>query len=136
METLNIPLKTLTLFFMAMTLLQSCIAYQKTPVSLPQAEQSKKQVKIYLSSNQTDYYKQIVKEEKDFYGIKKQKGEIVKIAIPNDGTSEVFLHSKKRSAWATVATILVPVSIFAIWLNIYINENGLGTGNFLKSIDY
>ena len=53
MKTLKTSLKTIALFFMALTLLQSCVAYQKTPVSLRQAEQSKKRVKMKTSANQT-----------------------------------------------------------------------------------
>lgn len=66
---------------MAITLLQGCIAYQKNPVSLLQAEQSKKRVKLKTNSNQTYRLKQIVLEEEEFYGLKKQNGEIVRIAI-------------------------------------------------------
>ena len=53
MKTLKTSLKTIALFFLVLTLLQSCVAYQKTPVSLLQAEQSKKRVKLKNSADQT-----------------------------------------------------------------------------------
>ena len=97
-----------------MTLLQSCIVYQKNPVSLLQAEQSKERVKINTSSKQTYHFKQIALEEEHFYGLKKEKGEIVRIAISDYGANEVFLQSKSKSTWTTIAVIAVPVITLAI----------------------
>ena len=114
MKTLKTSLITIALFFMAITLLQSCVAYQKNPVSLLQAEQSKKRVKMKTSSNQTYKFKQIVLEEEQFYGLKKEKGEIVRIAIHNNVANKVFLHSKSKSTWSTIAVIAVPVVAFVI----------------------
>jgi len=111
MKTLKTSLKTIALFFMTLTLLQSCVAYQKTPVSLLLAEQSKKRVKMKSSSNQKYYFKQIALEEEQFYGLKKEKGEIVRIVISDYGTNEVFLQSKSKSIWATLAVIALPVGV-------------------------
>ena len=114
MKTLKTPLKIIAIFFIAITLLQSCVAYSKNPVSLLQAEQSKKRVKMKTSSNQTYKFKQIVLEEEQFYGLKKEKGEIVRIAIHNNDANKVFLHSKSKSTWTTIAVIAVPVITLAI----------------------
>lgn len=114
MKTLKTSLKTTALFFIAMTLLQSCIAYQNTPVSLQQAEQSKKRVKLKTSSNQTYDFEQIVLEEEEFYGLKKEKGEITKTAISDAMDNKLFLQSKRKSTWATLGVIGVPVIALVI----------------------
>ncbi|MBT8315401.1 MAG: hypothetical protein KJP26_13150 [Maribacter sp.] len=114
MKTLKTSLKTIPIFFIAITLLQSCVAYQKNPVSLLQAEQSKKRVKLKTSSNQTYKLKQIVLEEEQFYGLNKVKGEIVRIALHNNDANTIYLHSKSRSTWTTIAVIAVPVITLVI----------------------
>tara|TARA_R110002096_G_scaffold431988_1_gene647981 strand:+ start:214 stop:609 length:396 start_codon:yes stop_codon:yes gene_type:complete len=128
MKTLKTSLKTIALFFMALTLLQSCVAYQKTPVSLRQAEQSKKRVKMKTSANQTYYFKQIVSEEEQFYGLIKEKRELVKVTISDYGNNEVFLYSKSKSTWKTIGTITVPVIVVLLIAGISARNNGYGAG--------
>jgi hypothetical protein len=106
----QLRLKTSAFFFITMTMLQSCVAYHKAPVSLQQAEQSKKMVKVETNLNQTYHFKQIVLEEEQFYGLKKEKGDIVRIAIHNNEYNKVFLHSKNKSTWTTIAVVIgIPV---------------------------
>ena len=111
MRTLKTRLKTFAYFFIVIMLLQSCVAYHKASVSLEQAEQSKKMIKVKTNSNQTYRFNKIVLEEEQYYGLKKEKGEIVKIAISHYGTSEFFLRSKRKSTWATIGVIALPVSL-------------------------
>lgn len=114
MKTLKTSLKTIALFFMAMTMFQSCIAYRETPVSLLQGEQSKARVKVNTISNQTYRFEQIILEEGQFYGLKKEKREIVRIAIHNNEYNKVYLHNKSKSTWKTIVVIAVPVITLAI----------------------
>ena len=114
MALLKTSFRTISLFFLTLRLLQSCVAYQNTPVSLLQAEESKKRVKMKTSSNETYTFKQIILEEGQFYGLKKEKRELVKIAIYDAGTNEVFLHSKSKSTWITLTVIVVPLIVVRI----------------------
>lgn len=114
MKILKTRLKTIVCFFMAMTMFQSCIAYQETPVSLLKGEQSKAKVKVSTISNQNYRFEQIVLEGEQFYGLKKEKGEIVRIAIHNNEYNKVFLHSKSKSTWKTIIVIAVPVITLAV----------------------
>ena len=114
MKTLKTRLRTIALFFMSMILFQSCVAYQKTTVSLQEAEQSKTRAKVHTSANQTYYFNQIVLEEEEFYGLKKVNGKIVRIAIHTNKANKVFLQSKRKSTWATIVVIAVPVISLAI----------------------
>ncbi len=117
MKTHQISIKTIAFFLILLTLLQGCIAYEKTPVSLLQAEQSKKRVKLKTNSNRSYYFNQIVSENEQFYGLKKEKGEIVKISISD--YNEAFLQNKSKSTWTTIGVIAVPTIIAVI---IGINE--------------
>lgn len=125
MKTLKTSLKTIALFFLAVTLLQSCVVYQKTPVSLLQAEQSKKRVKLKTSADQTYNFKQLVLEEEQFYGLRKEKGGLVKIAITDPAATEVFLRSKSKSTLATIGLILVPVIGLIIYGKTMTFDSGL-----------
>ncbi len=116
MKTRQISIKTFAIFFFIITLLQSCVAYQNTPVSLVEAEQSKKRVKIKTNSNQTYRFEQIVLDQEQFYGLKKEKGEMVRIVISD--YNEVFLQSKSKSTWTSIAVIALP-TITAVIIGIY-----------------
>ncbi len=130
MNLLKTSFRAIAFFFLTLTLLQSCVAYHMTPVSLQQAEQSKKRVKMKTSTDQTFKFKQIVLEENQFYGLKKEKGELVKVAISDYGTNEVFLHSKSKSTWITLAVIAVPlIGLIILGRNFSYNLDG----DFLNS---
>ena len=109
MNTLKTSLKTIALFFMAILLFQSCVAYQTNPVSLLEAEQSQERVKLKTSANQTYYFEQFVLEKEQFYGLQKEKRELVSIAITDPGTTDVFLRSESKSTLGTIGLILVPL---------------------------
>ena len=94
---------------MAILLFQSCVAYQTNPVSLLEAEQSQERVKLKTSANQTYYFEQFVLEKEQFYGLQKEKRELVSIAITDPGTTDVFLRSKSKSTLGTMGLILVPL---------------------------
>ena len=111
-------LKTIALFFISIMMFQSCVAYQSASVSLEQAVREQKRTKINTIPNDTFYFRQIVFEEGQFYGLKKVKGETVKIPIDNNEVYKVFIQSKNKSTWGTIAIIggalVIPVIILAL----------------------
>jgi hypothetical protein len=125
MNTGKTSIHTIALFFMAITLVQSCVVYQKNPVGLLQAEQSQQRVKLKTSAEQTFYFEQIVLEENQFYGLKKEKRELVPIVITDDGATDVFLHSKRKSTIATIGIILVPLIGLIIYGRTMTFDSGL-----------
>ena len=114
MKTLKSSLRSIAIFFISMGLLQSCVAYHNTPTNLQLAAQSKKRVKLKTSLNQTYNFEQIVLVEDQFYGLKKERGEMLRIAISENVDNKVFLQSKRKSTWATIGIIGVPVIALAI----------------------
>jgi hypothetical protein len=98
MKALKKWLKTIAFFFISIMMFQSCVAYQGTSVSLEQAVREQKRTKI-KAPNDIFYFKfkQIVFEEGQFYGLKKVKGETVKIPIDKNEVYKVFIQSKNKS---------------------------------------
>jgi PBP1b-binding outer membrane lipoprotein LpoB len=129
MKALKKWFKIIALFFTALILLQGCVAYQNTSVSLEQAVQEQKPAKVNTIPNETYYFNQIGFEDGQFYGLKKVKGETVKIPIDNNEVYKVFLHSKSKSTWTTIAIIAVPVITLAILAATWDYGPGLNYGS-------
>jgi len=108
MKAIKKQIKPIALIFGALILFQSCIAYKQTSVSLEQAVESEKKAKIETKGNQVLKFKRIGFEDEKFYGIKKIKGEMVKIPLDSMGIEKVMLHDKTLS---TVLTIALPIGI-------------------------
>ena len=110
MKALKKWLKIIALFFTALILFQSCTTY-KTPVSLEQAVQEKKKVKIITTTNDALKYNYIVFEDGQFYGVKADYDtrENVKFPIYTDEVYEVLLNEGGFSTWPTWAWIVFGV---------------------------
>ena len=113
MKALKKWLKTLALFFTALILFQSCSVY-KTPVTLEQAVQEQKEVKITTASDETVKYKYIVYEDGQFYGVKNNPGEDVKFPINVDEVYEVLVKKGGLSTWAIIAIAVGSLLVFFI----------------------
>ena len=109
MKALKNRLKSITLFFIAIIMFQSCVGYQSTSISLEQAAKEQKRTKIRTSSNNKYYYEKIVLEEGQFYGIKKLNKNMVKIPLDTNEINDVYLQSKSKSSWMTIVAIAIPV---------------------------
>ena len=108
MKTLKKHIKPIALIFGVLILFQSCMAYKQTSVSLEQAVQSEKKTKIETKSNESLKFRRISFEDGKYYGVKRVKGEIVKIPLDSTGIKKVLLHDKTLS---TVLTIALPIGI-------------------------
>ncbi|WP_339627928.1 hypothetical protein [uncultured Maribacter sp.] len=104
-------LKIISLFFTVLILFQSCATF-KTHVTLEQAVQDEKSVKIITVTDDSYKYKYIVYEDGLFYGVKDNPGEDVKFPINADEVAEV-LKKEGLSTWAMIAIIAIPVIIIA-----------------------
>lgn len=116
-------LKSTTLFFITIMMLQSCVAYQSTPVSLEVAASEVKRTKIITTSKKKYYYKRITFEEGQFYGFEKLNGNMVKIPIDSNEIVNVYIKSKSKSTWATIAIIVVPLFALSILAVVETNKS-------------
>jgi len=113
MKTLRNYLEQLGMLLCALILFQSCVVYQKTPVTLAQAADANKKAKVEMKSHETYRFKSIALENGQYYGLQKARNELVKIPLDADGISKIRLHDKSESTQATVflgiVTLVVPV---------------------------
>ena len=108
MKTLKKQIKPIALVLGILILLQSCVAYKSTSVSLEEAAQSEKKTKIETKGNQSLKFQIISFEDGKYYGVKKVKGEIVKIELDSYGIKKVMLHDKTKSI---ILSIALPIGI-------------------------
>ena len=114
MKALKKWLKSITLFFISIMMFQGCVAYQSASVSLEQAVREQKRTKINTISQKKYHYEQIVFEEGQFYGLQKLNKNMVKIPLDTNEIDEVFIQSKSKSTWLTVAIIAIPLIALTI----------------------
>lgn len=107
MNILRKHLKLLALFFVITFLLQSCVVYQKTPVSLEQASKQVLKAKVKTINNETYQLHRIEFENGKFYGVQKVKGKKVRITLNTNEFSKIKLQDKTMS---TILSIVLPFS--------------------------
>ncbi|MCX2719074.1 hypothetical protein [Lentiprolixibacter aurantiacus] len=120
MKKLKKGLRMVALFLSGLIFLQSCSAY-KTPVTLQQAAQEEKAVKIFTVDDDTFKYKYIVYEDGQFYGVKDNPGEDVKFPINTDEVTDVMMEKDKGVflKWGIIGVIVVFLISIPIFLLTY-----------------
>ncbi|MDH3699529.1 MAG: hypothetical protein OEQ81_12760, partial [Flavobacteriaceae bacterium] len=108
-------IKAISLFLTAIILFQSCATY-KTPVTLQQAVQEEKAVKIVTVDDDTYKYKYIVYEDGQFYGVKDNPGEDVKFPIDTEEVADVLMKNRTIPTWLIMAVIGTVVVGFLVLL--------------------
>ncbi len=88
-------LKMLTLSFSFLLLFHSCKTYYANTVSMEAAVKNGKQATIIYSQDsiQSMDFDRIVKIDTTYFGIKKYRGELVKMAIPLENTTAEYQNS-------------------------------------------
>lgn len=92
MKTLKKQTKSISLILSILILFQSCKSYYANSVSLDKAVKNGKSASIIYNNdkeNTLDFDK-IVKIDTVYYGIKKYRGEMVKMPIQLENTEEVY----------------------------------------------
>jgi hypothetical protein len=125
-------LKYIAYALAALMLMQSCVVYHKTPVSVDEAVATNKPVKIYTTENKIYKFKKLVREEDNIYGISSLKGlnkkifaqyvkeidqekELIKILLPFE-IKEIYERNRTMSTVYTILIMTSPVWIFfAMW---------------------
>ncbi|MCX2719723.1 hypothetical protein [Lentiprolixibacter aurantiacus] len=114
MRELKESLRVISIFMTGIILLQGCSAY-KNPVTLQQAVQEEKAVKIITVDDDSYKYKYIVYEDGQFYGVKDNPGEDVKFPIDTEEVATVLM--KKEPWWVGTLSGLAFLAI--IFLGIF-----------------
>lgn len=95
MKTLKRQIKSIVITLSILILLHSCKTYYANQVSMEAAVKTGKQATIIYSqdSTQTMDFDRIVKIDTTYFGIKKYRGELVKMAIPLENTTTEYQNS-------------------------------------------
>ncbi len=118
MKKIKKRLRVIALFLTGLILLQSCSTY-KNPITLEQAAQQEKAVKIITVDDDTYKYKYIVYEDGQFYGVKNNPGEDVKFPINAEEVADVLMKEGGVPTWAIVVISVVGgtvLSLLVIWI--------------------
>jgi hypothetical protein len=131
----TIKLNLIAYLLSVLMLIQSCVAYNKTPVSVDEAVATNNKVKIYTNENEKHLFDKLVMEDGQIYGIKllnklnkdvfaayvkeidQEKG-LVKVLIPFD-IKGIHTKNKTKSLVLTLvlvlSPVLIPATIVGLW---------------------
>jgi hypothetical protein len=107
MKTIRKQIRVSSLILALIIMLQSCTVYKSTNVSLEQASKNEVKTKVVTSSNEKLKFKFIENKEGTYYGVKKVKGNIVKMPLNEQNIKKVVLKDKTMSLILTIAIPLV-----------------------------
>jgi len=108
MKTTKKQINFVVITFAILILFQSCKAYHNNSVTLENASQEFKQTKVQTISNEIFKFRGITYEKNQYYGIKKFKGEIIKVPLDEKYLKSVKLENETMS---TILTIALPTTI-------------------------
>ena len=126
MKTIRKQLKHLALLFATLILLQSCVVYQGTNVSLEQAAAQDSKVKVKMTNNKTYHFKHIVFEQGKYYGVWRSKAKIINTPLAVNELTQVRLQDNSMS---TILSIGIPVIILGAIVFIAASSGG-GSYNY------
>ncbi len=108
MKTIKKQLKSVSLILSILILFQGCTVYKSSYVTLDEASKAEKKVKVETKSGENFKFKRIGVENGNYYGVKRSKGNIVKVPLDTNFIKNVYLKDKTMS---TILTIAFPLAI-------------------------
>jgi hypothetical protein len=108
MKTLKNKFAIIAYYFAITIFFQGCVVYHNTPVTLEQATKEITRAKVKANNDETYRFKNIGLEDGQFYGLKKTKGEYVRIPLDSNEISKIVLQNK---TWSTILTVSIPLLV-------------------------
>ena len=124
MKTTRKRLRMLCFVVSALMLLQSCVVYHKTPVSLAKAAEARTKSKLVTADGIIFKYNYITMENGRYYGVTKKSGQISETTIVDSLNTRVYLKHKRKSRNATWVLIMLPVGALLLIENNKSSKNG------------
>lgn len=84
-------------------LFQSCVLYQKAPVSLLEAAEPGSQTKITGSNQDTFKYGHVLRGDEAYYGVKIKGGKAIQTPLSEEEIMEIRIRNNSASNWANVS---------------------------------
>lgn len=110
MKTIKKQIRPITFLFGILIMLQSCVAYKSQNFTLEEAAKTDSKVKVQTVTNENLKFKRIGVENGQYYGVKKVKGELVKVPLDRTMLNKIKVKDKTLS---TILTIALPIVIIA-----------------------
>lgn len=108
MKIIKKQIKTIALILSMLILFQGCTVYKSANVSLDQASKADIKTKVSTKDGEKLKFERIGVEDEKYYGVRKVKGELIKVPLNEDYIEYVKLKDKTTS---TILTIALPVAI-------------------------
>jgi hypothetical protein len=108
MKTIKKQFKSVALILSMVILLQGCTVYKSTPITIEQVAKEEQKVKVITKDNVKLKFKRIGFNNDGYYGVKKQKGEIIKTHLDPSFINNI---KEKDKTLSTILTIALPVGI-------------------------
>ena len=88
-------------------LLQNCMVYKKSSVTLEKAVQEQQKVRVEYEDYESYRYQKLISKDGTYFGVKKEKGELVNIPIDENRIVNVRLYNKSLSNTLTIVGPIV-----------------------------
>jgi len=111
MKTIKIHLKVISLFVIALILLQSCTVYKSTTATLDEAFKSNTKTKVITTDNQTLKFMRIDFIDGKYYGVSKTSQKFEDMPLDINNISSIKVKNKTVSAILNVGTPVVLVGL-------------------------
>jgi uncharacterized protein YpmB len=125
MKTAQKNIGNIAVLFLAILLLQGCVVYHNTSVGMEEAVSAATRVKIKAADDKKVKLKKVVLEDGQYYGIKNNRGELVRIPLDEKRISSVHLKNKTLSTIINIGVpaviiglLFVPVSFLSVPLSV------------------
>lgn len=121
MKKFNLKLKRLSVLLSVLIIAQSCQVYRTSSISLDEASKIDEKVKVQTIEGKRIEFKKIDKEEDFYYGLKRKKGELVKIPLNHEDIVGIFPKHKTASIVNTILLSLVVVGLVTVIISSIVN---------------
>jgi hypothetical protein len=100
MKVIKKQIRPITFLFGILIMLQSCVAYKSQNFTLEEAAKTDSKVKVHTVTNENLKFKRVGVENGQYYGVRKVKGELVKVPLDRTMLNKINVKDK------TISTIL------------------------------
>lgn len=107
MKTIKKRTESIALLFGLAILLQSCMVYKKSSVTLEKAVQEQQKVRVEYEDYECYRFQKLISKDGTYFGVKKEKGEMVNIPIDENRIVNVRLYNKSLSNTLTIVGPIV-----------------------------
>jgi len=108
MKSIKKQIRQIAYVLSLLILFQGCTVYKSASITLDQASKVEQKVKVITKGNEKLKFNRIGIEDGSYYGVKKQKGEIIRTLLDPKRVNEVNVKDRTMS---TILTICLPIAI-------------------------